>query len=215
MSPGETTFAAALYPPGSDTPAETFSLAILVRAETGATASLTYDQCGDIVGIDNDGTVGMTIDSNATTGYSWQVTTPPDATLTADADSGKYAPPPADAPPGAGGAQHFGWIRHRRGLDRRGARLHAGGQPHGRPDLHVHRRSRCWLPPDRGDSRDRDHGHAAAHVHARHGGGTALAHGRPPAPAGGRGRGGPLGPGAPRLSGDDATADGSAAGFAP
>ena len=109
MSPGETTFAAALYPPGSATPAETFSIAILVRDETGAKASLTYDQCGDIVGIDSDGTVGMTLDSNATTGYSWSVVTPPDGTLTPETDNGHYLPPPADAPPGAGGAQHFGW----------------------------------------------------------------------------------------------------------
>jgi predicted secreted protein len=109
QGPGETTFSAALYPPGSETPAETFTLAILVRDEAGAAASLTYDQCGDIVGIDSDGTVGMTLDSNATTGYSWKVITAPDATLTAETDNGHYLPPPADAPPGAGGAQHFGW----------------------------------------------------------------------------------------------------------
>jgi predicted secreted protein len=109
QAPGETTFSAALYPPGSDVPAETFSIAILVRDETGAAATLTYDQCGDIVGIDSDGTVGLTLDSNATTGYSWVVVTPPDATLTADADNGTHTAPPADAPPGAGGSQHFGW----------------------------------------------------------------------------------------------------------
>ena len=110
MSPGETSFAAALYPPGSKTPAETFSIAILVRAETGAKASLTYDQCGDIVGIDSSGTVSMTLDSNATTGYSWQVTTPPDPILAPDDGSGIYLPPPAGSPIGAGGTQRFGWL---------------------------------------------------------------------------------------------------------
>jgi predicted secreted protein len=106
---GVTSFAAALYPPGSDTPAETFRIEILVRDETGATASLTYDQCGYIVGIDSSGAVGITLDSNATTGYSWSVVTAPDGTLTADADNGTYTPPPAGSPPGAGGTQHFGW----------------------------------------------------------------------------------------------------------
>jgi predicted secreted protein len=110
LAPGATTFAAALYPPASDTPAETFSVAIRVRDESGATASLTYGECGDIVGIDSDGTVGMTLDSNATTGYSWSVISPPDATLAPANDNGTYLPPPADAPIGAGGSQHFGWL---------------------------------------------------------------------------------------------------------
>ena len=107
---GTTSFSAALYAPGSKTPAETFSIAILVRAETGAKASLTYDQCGDIVGIDSSGTVSMTLDSNATTGYSWQVTTPPDPILAPDDGSGIYLPPPAGSPIGAGGTQRFGWL---------------------------------------------------------------------------------------------------------
>ena len=107
--PGETEFKAALYPPGSDVPAETFVLPILVRDETGATASLTYDRCGDIVGIDSDGTVGMTLDSNATTGYSWSVVSPPDALLAPSDGSGVYVPPPAGSPPGAGGSQRFEW----------------------------------------------------------------------------------------------------------
>ena len=107
---GTTSFSAALYAPGSKTPAETFSIAILVRAETGAKASLTYDQCGDIVGIDSSGTVSMTLDSNATTGYSWQVTTPPDPILAPDDGSGLYLPPPAGSPIGAGGTQRFGWL---------------------------------------------------------------------------------------------------------
>jgi predicted secreted protein len=106
---GATTFAAALYPPGSAIPAETFSLAILVRSEPGATASLTADQCGDVVGIDSTGTVSMTLDSNETTGYSWHVVTEPDATLVAGSGSGDYLPPPAGAPPGRGGAQRFTW----------------------------------------------------------------------------------------------------------
>jgi predicted secreted protein len=109
LAAGETGFSAALYPPGSTTPAETFSLAILVRSEPGATASLTADQCGDIVGVDSTGVVSMTLDSNATTGYRWHVTTEPDATLVAEPGSGDYLPPPADAPPGAGGAQRFAW----------------------------------------------------------------------------------------------------------
>jgi predicted secreted protein len=91
------------------TAAESFTLAILVRDETGAAATLTYDQCGHIVAIDSDGTVGMTLDSNATTGYSWSVLTPPDALLAPSDGSGVYLPPPAGSPPGAGGSQHFTW----------------------------------------------------------------------------------------------------------
>jgi predicted secreted protein len=60
-------------------------------------------------GIDSDGTVGMTLEANATTGYSWTVATAPDGTLAPATDNGAYTPPPAGSPPGAGGSQHFGW----------------------------------------------------------------------------------------------------------
>ena len=108
-APGTTSFAAGLYPPGSETAEETFTLGIVVRTGDGAEAVLTEPDCGQIVGIESSGVVGITLDSNVTTGYSWSVTTAPDSILAAEPGSGDYAAPPADSPIGAGGSQHFAW----------------------------------------------------------------------------------------------------------
>ncbi len=53
--------------------------------------------------------VKLTLDSNASTGYSWKVTQEPASWLTAEPGSGDYVAPPAGSPPGAGGQQVFSW----------------------------------------------------------------------------------------------------------
>ncbi len=109
LAPGTTAFAAGLYPPGVQTAEETFSLDIVVRDETGATATLTEPDCGQMVGIDGTGVVSLKLDSNASTGYSWKVTQEPGAILASEPGSGDYAAPAAGSPPGAGGSQTFAW----------------------------------------------------------------------------------------------------------
>jgi predicted secreted protein len=107
--PGRTTFSAGLYPPAVATPEETYTLDIVVRDGDGKTAAMAEADCGQIVGIDVDGVVRLTLDSNASTGYSWKVTQEPAAWLTAEPGSGDYVAPPAGSPPGAGGQQVFSW----------------------------------------------------------------------------------------------------------
>jgi predicted secreted protein len=107
--PGTTSLSAGLFPPGSDTPEQTYTLDIVVRDGPTSTAALAEAACGGIVGIDSDGTVTVTLASNASTGYSWKVTQEPAALLVAEPGSGDYAGPPAGSPPGAGGSQTFAW----------------------------------------------------------------------------------------------------------
>jgi len=107
--PGKTIFSSGLFPPGVATAEETYTLTIVVRAADGASAGLTEPECGQIVGIDSTGLLGITLDSNATTGYSWKVTKEPAAMLAALPGSGDYIAPPAGSPPGAGGTQKFVW----------------------------------------------------------------------------------------------------------
>lgn len=109
LASGTTSFAAGLYPPGVQAAEEAFVLDIVVRDETGATATLTEPDCGQTAGIDGTGVVSLKLDSNASTGYSWKVTQEPGAILTAEPGSGDYAAPPAGSPPGAGGSQTFAW----------------------------------------------------------------------------------------------------------
>ncbi len=108
-APGATTFSAGLYPPGVEAPEETYTLNIVVRASSGLSAPLLEADCGQIVGVDVDGVVKLTLDSNATTGYAWKVTQEPAAWLVAEPGSGDYVAPPAGSPIGAGGQQVFSW----------------------------------------------------------------------------------------------------------
>ena len=172
QGPGETTFSAALYPPGSDVPAETFSLAILVRAESGATATLIYDQCGDIVGIDSYWDGGD--DDRLKRDHGLQLERDHAARRHADGRRRRREVPAA---PG-----------RRLARRRRMSRTSAGPPPPpARPAWSSPTRRWAATPPARparspswparrpparqGDSWERDDGHAAAHVHARHGGG--------------------------------------------
>lgn len=107
--PGITSFSAGLYPPGSNEPEQTYTLSIVVRDGPSSRAALADTDCGRIVGIDSDGTVTITLASNASTGYSWKVTREPEPFLAAEPGSGDYVAPPAGSPPGAGGSQTFGW----------------------------------------------------------------------------------------------------------
>lgn len=107
--PGTTSFSAGLYPPGVDTAEETYTLDIVVRQGDGTTAALVEADCGRIVGIDANGQVKLTLDSNATTGYAWKVIAEPASWLAAEAGSGDYVSPPAGSPIGAGGQQVFAW----------------------------------------------------------------------------------------------------------
>jgi predicted secreted protein len=107
--PGTTSFSAGLYPPGSDMPEQTYTLAIVVRDGPSSRASLADADCGRIIAIDSDGTVAITLSSNASAGYSWKVTREPEPFLVAEPGSGDYVAPPAGSPPGAGGSQTFEW----------------------------------------------------------------------------------------------------------
>jgi predicted secreted protein len=108
-APGTTSLSAGLFPPGSNEPGQTYTLSIVVRDGPSSLAALADTDCGRIVGIDSDGTVTMTLASNASTGYSWKVTREPEPFLAAEPGSGDYVAPPAGSPPGAGGSQTFGW----------------------------------------------------------------------------------------------------------
>jgi predicted secreted protein len=107
--PGTTSLSAGLFAPGSEAPEQTYTLEVVVRDGPTSAAALTDAACGRIVGIDSDGTVTLTLASNASTGYSWKVTQDPAAFLVAEPGSGDYAAPPAGSPPGAGGSQAFAW----------------------------------------------------------------------------------------------------------
>ena len=107
--PGTTSLSAGLFAPGAEAPEQTYTLEVVVRDGPTSAAALTEAACGRIVGIDSDGTVTMTLASNASTGYRWKVTQEPAAFLVAEPGSGDYAAPPAGSPPGAGGSQTFAW----------------------------------------------------------------------------------------------------------